>query len=84
MKQFGSSLSTSAESRTYPVTTGAIFHKLSPKLQHSRDPLSHTDQPPRQHKRTGDEGTMETERKGAGGEEGRRKEEEEERGDKGE
>lgn len=32
----------SPESQTYPVTTGAIFHKLSPKLQDSRDPLSQT------------------------------------------
>ncbi len=32
----------SLESQTYPVTTGAIFHKLSPKLQDSRDPLSQT------------------------------------------
>lgn len=31
---------TSPESQTYPVTTGAIFHKLSPKLQHSRYPFS--------------------------------------------
>lgn len=30
----------SPEIQTHPVTTGAIFHKLSPKLQHSRYPSS--------------------------------------------
>lgn len=39
-KQQNSWSSDSPESQTYPVTTGAIFHKLSPKLQDSRDPLS--------------------------------------------
>lgn len=32
----------SPEPQTHPVTTGAIFHKLSPKLQYSRYPFAPT------------------------------------------
>lgn len=57
---------TSPESQTYPVTTGAIFHKLSPKLQHSRYPFSPDQQSAETTEADWRGGARETERNGAG------------------
>lgn len=71
----------SPEFQTHPVTTGAIFHKLSPKLQYSRYPFSPTAQQSAETTEADWRCTArETERKGVGEEDGERAREREREG----